>query len=104
MVNHIYWHGELPPLDAQAMDEHIAEAASGRILGTLAHRDELWNRCYEDLMVQARARLEQEIIRLGGNYAHVLNESVDSRHNGATGEGWLQGRFTYMLYRQAANG
>jgi hypothetical protein len=86
------------------MDEHIAEAASGRILGTLAHRDELWNRCYEDLMVQARARLEQEIIRLGGNYAHVLNESVDSRHNGATGEGWLHGRFTYMLYRQPANG
>jgi hypothetical protein len=33
-------------------------------------------------------------------YAHVLDESIDSRHDGATGEAWLQGRFTYMLYRR----
>jgi hypothetical protein len=104
MTNHIYWHSQLPPLEAQAMDEHIAEATSGRVSGSLTHRDELWDRCYKDLMVQASARLEQEIIRLGGNYAHVLNESVDSQHNGATGEGWLHGRFTYMLYRQPASG
>ena len=56
----------------------------------------------EDLMAQARTRLKQEIIRLGGNYAHVLHESVDSRHDGATGESWLHGRFTYMLYHQPA--
>jgi hypothetical protein len=29
----------------------------------------------------------------------VLDESIDTRHNAATGEAWLQGRFTYMLYR-----
>ena len=96
----IYWHRELPPFDAEAMEEQIVEAASGRVPGTLAHRDELWEQCYEDLMVQARARLEQEVARLGGNYAHVLNESVDSRHDDATGEAWLHGCFTCMVYRR----
>jgi hypothetical protein len=100
MLNHIYWHAELPPFDAEAMDEHIVEAASRRVSGTLTHRDELWDGRYENLMAQARARLEQQIVRLGGNYAHVLNESVDTRHDGATGENWLHGCFTYKLYRQ----
>lgn len=99
----IYWHRELPPFDAEAMEEHIVEATSGRVPGTLAHRDELWNRCYEDLMAQVRIRLEQEVARLGGNYAHVLNESVDSKHDDVSGEAWLHGRFTYVLYRQALN-
>jgi hypothetical protein len=103
-LNQIYWHAELPPFDAKAMDKHIVEAASERVASTLAHWDELWDRCYEDLMARARTRLEQEIIRLGVDYAHVLNESVDSRHDGATGESWLHGRFTYMLCRKPANG
>ena len=96
----IYWHRELPPFDAEATGEHVVEAASGRVPGTLAHRDELWNQCYEDLMAQVRIRLEQEVARLGGNYAHVLSESVDSKHDDVSGEAWLHGRFTYMLYRQ----
>ncbi len=99
----IYWHGELPPSEAEAMGEHIVEATSSRVPGTLAHRDELWDGCYEDLMAQACIRLEQEMVRLGGHYAHVLSEFIDSKHDGATGESWLHGRFTYMLYRQPAS-
>jgi hypothetical protein len=97
----IYWHRELPPLDAQMMGEHVLEAASGRVPGTLAHRDELWSQCYEELMVQVRTRLEQEVARLGGDYAHVLSESVDSKHDAIVSQAWLHGTFTYMLYRQA---
>jgi hypothetical protein len=97
----IYWHRELPPPEAEAIGEHSVEAASKRVPGTLAHRDELWSQCYEDLMSQARIRLKQEVRRLGGNYAHVLHESVDSKHEALTGEAWLHGRFTYMLYREA---
>jgi len=100
----IYWHRELPPLDAEAMGEHTLEAASSRMPGTIAHRDELWDRCYEDLMARASARLEQEVARLGGHYAHVLDESVDSRHDDATSEAWLHGRFTYVLYDRPAKG
>jgi hypothetical protein len=95
----IYWHSELPPLDAEPMGEHVAEATSCRVPHTLAHRDELWERCYEYLMDQARNRLEQEIARLGGNYAHILEEHIESKDDAVTGESWLQGQFRYMLYR-----
>jgi hypothetical protein len=57
---------------------------------------------YDELIAQARECLEQEVARLGGHYAHVLDESVDSRHDDVTGEAWLHGRFTYMLYSRRA--
>jgi len=95
----IYWHRELPPLDAQPMGEHVVEASSNRVLDTIAHRDELWNRCEGELMAGARARLLEEIARLGGRYAHVLSESIEARHDAAAAEVWLHGCFSYMLYR-----
>jgi hypothetical protein len=41
----VYWHRELPPLDAEAVAEHVVEATSARIPGTLVHQDELWTQC-----------------------------------------------------------
>ena len=99
----IFWHRELPPLTAEVVGEHTIEASSARFAGTLAHRDELWESCYQQLMVQTRIRLEQEIERLGGDYAHVLGEVVDTRHDDAKGEAWLHGCFTYMLYRRSGD-
>ena len=98
--NSIYWHRHLPPLTAEFMAEHTVEADSSRVAGTLAHRDELWGRCYGELMSRAEARLIQEIARLGGDYAHVHDESIVPKHDAALGESWLHGRFTYILYRQ----
>jgi hypothetical protein len=95
----IYWHRALPPFDAEAIGEHIVEASSRRMPDTIAHREDLWNRCKDELMAHTRDRLAEEIARLGGRYAHVLDESIDTRHDTSTGEAWLQGRFTYMLYR-----
>lgn len=95
----IYWHRELPPIDAQPMGEHVVEASSTCVPDTIAHRHDLWNRCEGELMESARERLRQEVVRLGGLYAHVLDESIEIRHNGSTGEAWLHGRFTYVLYR-----
>jgi hypothetical protein len=96
----IYWHRELPPITAEPIGEHFVEAMSKRIKGDLAHRSELWDQCYDDLMDTARTRLQQEIVRLGGHCAHVLGETVDSRHDDVTGEAWLRGRFTYMLLKR----
>ena len=96
----IYWHRDLPPLNAEMMSEHVLEATSSRVQGSLAHRDELWDRAYHELMENAQARINQEIGRLHGHYAHVVDESIDSRHDDATGEAWLHGLFTYALYRQ----
>jgi hypothetical protein len=94
----VFWHRELPPLDAQASGEHVVEANSARVPGTIEHRGDLWEECYDDLMVRTRERLEQEIARLGGRYAHVLDEWIDTKHDAATGEAWLHGRFRYTLY------
>ena len=96
----VYWHRDLPPLDAEAFGEHTVEATSDHVPGPVTHGDELWGRCYQSLMAQAHRRLAQEVDRLGGHYAHVLDESIDVKHNDAIGEVWLHGRFTYMLYRR----
>ena len=96
----VYWHRELPPLEADLMAEHTVEATSGRVLGTLAHRVELWDQCYRELMAAAERRLRQEITRLGGDFAHVHDEAIDPKHDAVTGEAWLHGRFSYMLYRR----
>lgn len=98
----VYWHRELPPLDAESIAEHTIEATSSRVPGTISHRDELWDQCYRELMDNVTARLRQEVARLGGDYAHILDEHIDSRHNDVTGEAWLHGRFSYTLYRRPA--
>ena len=98
-LDEIYWHRELPPLDAQPMGEHVVEAVSTRVPDTISSRDELWTRCERELMDNTKARLREEIARLGGRCAHVLSESIETRHNAAAAEAWLHGRFTYMLYR-----
>lgn len=95
----IYWHRALPPIDATAIGEHTVEATSQRVPDTIAHREELWNRGKDDLMTHTRERLAEEIARLGGRYAHVLGESIETRHDPVSGEAWLHGCFTYMLYR-----
>ena len=96
----VYWHRDLPPLEAELIAEHTVEANSSHVPGTIAHRDELWDRCYRELMATAESRLVQEVARLGGDFAHVHDEAIDPKHNDATGEAWLHGRFSYMLYRR----
>ena len=96
----VYWHRELPPLDAELVAEHTVEADSGRVAGSLTHRDEIWGRCYHELMTQAENRLVQEIARLDGDCAHVHDESIVPKHDAASGDSWLHGRFTYVLYRR----
>ncbi len=99
----IYWHRDLPPLAAELVADYTVEASSGRVPGTLAHRDDLWDCCYRELMANAESRLVQEIARLGGHYAHVHDESIESKHDEAAGEAWLHGRFGYVLYRRAGD-
>jgi hypothetical protein len=95
----VFWHRELPPLDADVVSEHVVEAESNRVPGTIAHRDELWRECEVDLMARAQARIGEELSRMGGRYAHVLQEFIEPRHDYVTGTAWLRGRFTYALYR-----
>lgn len=98
----IFWHRELPPPDAEPLGDHTVEATSARVAGTLDARDELWDRCYRDLMARARIRLEQEIERLDGDCAHVLAERIEPRRDERSGEAWMYGCFEYELYRRPA--
>jgi len=97
----VYWHEELPPIDGEAIREDMIEAESDRVQGAIERHGELWHRCYATLMQHIQSRLEQEIARLGGHYAHVTDEHIDSRRNDGTGESWLHGSFGYVLYRRA---
>ena len=94
----VFWHRDLPPLDAVVIAEHTVEANSDRVPGTLAHRDDLWDVCYQQLMANATDRVITEIARLGGRYAHVRSESMGVKHDDVAGEAWLHGTFTYVLY------
>jgi len=96
----IYWHRELPPLDAEVLDEHVVEAVSDRVAGMIERHGDGWDACHRSLVARVTERLEQEIRRLGGDCAHVIDEHVDSRRDDLTTESWLHGRFTYVLYRR----
>lgn len=101
-VTGVFWHRDLPPIDAEMMAEHTVEANSSRVPGTLAHRGELWDRCYQELMVAAQERIVTEMARLGGDYAHVHSESIGAKHDDVAGDAWLHGTFTYTLHRRPA--
>ena len=53
-------------------------------------------------MTNTMSRLVEEVARLGGHYAHVHEEPISPKHDDAVGEVWLDGRFTYLLYRRPA--
>ena len=95
----VYWHRELPPLESEMVGEHVVEATSSRVPSSFAHGGELWDRAYRELMENAETRMRQEIDRLAGRYAHVVDECIDSRRDEVAGEAWLHGLFTYALYR-----
>lgn len=96
----VYWHRQLPPLSAEPAGEHTLEASSRRVPLVFSRNDEEWARCYADLMTEAQRRLEQEVVRLDGDYAHVRGEVIYPRHDEAAGDAWLYGRFEYVLYRE----
>ena len=95
----VYWHRQLPPIEVDPVAEHTVEADSKRVPGTIAHQDDLWNECRADLFAVANSRFGEEISRLGGRCAHVLDERIDVKRDVVTNEAWLHGRFIYMLYR-----
>ena len=75
------------------------EATSSRVPATIARHSELWSRCYDELIKTAERRMSQELKRIGGACARVHDEGIDTRHDAATGEAWLHGRFTFTVYR-----
>jgi hypothetical protein len=95
----VFWHRDLPPVDAEPLGEHIVEANSQHVPDTLAHRDELWEECQAVLAADAARRIDQEVRRLGGRFAHVLEERINIKRDNVQNDAWMHGCYTYMLYR-----
>jgi hypothetical protein len=94
----IYWRRELPPLSEQIEGEHEIEAESPRIPLHTGARELLWGRCYPLLLAAAERRLAQEVERLGGSCAHVVDEVITAKADDASSEFALHGRFRYVMY------
>ena len=95
----IYAHRELPPIDEEIAGEQVVEAASDPIPYVWTERDALWQRCHDSLMRRAHERIEQEVIRLGGSSAHLLEEIIEPKIDHATEQYQLVGRFAFVMYR-----
>jgi hypothetical protein len=98
-VKRIYWHRELPPIGAEDLGEHRVVARSDAVDYHWSERNALWARCVRSLHRNLERRLGQEIERLGGSFAHVLDERIVPRIDRAGDQYWLEGRFDYVLYR-----
>jgi hypothetical protein len=94
----IYWRNEVPPMHEQIEGEHVVEARSKAVHRSFGDHDDLWGQCYPDLMKTAAQRITDEVTRLGGSCAHVIDEAVNSKVNEGTSEFWLHGRFTFLMY------
>jgi hypothetical protein len=75
MMQTVYWHRDLPPLAGEILQEHVVEATSDRVSGSIVRFGDLWDQCQD--------------------------ERIESKRDDRTDESWLQGRFSYVLYRRA---
>ena len=92
------WLRDLPPASAEVIAEHTVERIGSRATGTRADRDELSDRCYQELMANAETRLIQDVARLVGQYARVCDEAIGPGHHEGAGAAWPHGRFYHRLY------
>jgi len=94
----IYWRRELPPLSEQIEGEHEIEADSPRLHQDIGARALLWGRCYPLLLEEAERRITQEVQRLGGSCAHVVDEVITAKVDDGSAEFALHGRFRFVMY------
>jgi hypothetical protein len=94
----VYWRRDLPPMSEQIEGTHEVEAESPHIHYDFGRRAEMWAKCYGPLQLEAEERIRQEVLRLGGSCAHVVDEAIRSKTNDAEGLFWLRGRFRFVMY------
>jgi hypothetical protein len=103
-MNHgqiVYWRRDLPPLSEQIEGEHEIEAESSQVHYDFGRRETMWATCYEVLQEQAAERIRQEVLRLGGTCAHVVDEAITAKTNDAEALFSLRGRFRFVMYVHA---
>lgn len=99
MTQVVYWRQELPPLSELLEGEHEIEAESTHVHYAPGERPAMWSKCYETLQAVAETRVSQEIGRLGGSCAHIVDEQITAKTDDASAVFWLRGRYRFLMYR-----
>ena len=99
MTQVVYWRQELPPLSELLEGEHEIEAESAHVHYDFGDRQAMWRECYGLLATVAEERVRQEISRLGGSCAHIIEEQITARTDDGSALFWLRGRFRFLMYR-----
>lgn len=93
----VFFGRDLPPLGEVVEGEHTIEADSPALPIDACH-DALWDDGSSALQTEVTRRIEQELLRLGGSCAHVVEARLEPKVDYATGKMWLHGRYAYVLY------
>jgi len=99
----IYWHSDLPPLEDKIAGKYQVTAESDPIPLDYRHKDELRGRSEPSLALRLEDRLGQEIDRLGGHCAHILEEHITPVIDYHNNQYRLRGTYTYVLFLAPAN-
>ena len=99
MTQVVYWRQELPPLSEMLEGEHEIETESQHVHYSVGGREAMWSACYGLLQTATEERLRQELGRLGGSCAHIVDEQVTARTDDASAMFWLRGRYRFLMYR-----
>jgi hypothetical protein len=97
----VYFHRALPPLGARLLGEGFVEARSTPRRSTHDERTAHWAAAQAELDAVARARIVQELDRLGAAYAHVFDEHVEDHVDAAEDTFQLRGRYRFITYGPA---
>ena len=89
-------------MSEQLEGEHTVQATSDWVGYSFAERDKLWAACHANLLSNTGERIAQEVERLGGSCAHVLEEDIAPKIDNSLDRYRLEGTFTYVLYRHPA--
>jgi hypothetical protein len=98
MSHVVYWRRDLPPLSEEIEGEHEVEAESPHVHYDFGRREAMWSKCYGLLQEVAEERIRQEVLRLGGSCAHVVDEAITAKTDDAAALFWLRGRFRFVMY------
>ena len=94
----VYWRQDLPPLSEQLEGEHEIDAESPHVHYSFGDREAMWSQCYGLLQKRSEERVKQEVLRLGGSCAHIVEEQITTKTDDAAALSWLHGRFRFLMY------
>jgi hypothetical protein len=99
MTERVYFHRAWPPVDARPVGEGFVEARTTPVRSSHDERTAHWAAAQTELDALSRSRIEQELDRLGADFAHVFEEHVEDHVDPGADTFQLRGRYRFVTYR-----